>query len=407
MSPSAERVARDVQTLTGERYSSTREGVTRHAYTPEYANTLEYFESRFAELGFEVWYDPVGTFVASNRPPGAECFGIGSHCDSVRRGGAYDGTLGVVCALEVCRLAHDRGLDLPLRVISFLEEEGSGFGQLLLGSRIVAGAVTDEELRGYANRDGVPFMDAARQAGYEPERHAESAAVLDGMVGWVEVHIEQGRVLESNGERLGLVDAIAGYIQADIEILARRDHAGATPMDLRSDAAVTAAEVVVALEGLARDGSPDTVATVGELTLDPGVVNVIPGRARFSIDTRSVTGDHERVAKAVVELARERAGERGQEASYAERQSVPPTPLDERVVAALTRAAEESGAPFRRMHSAAAHDTMMVARRTPAAMVFVPCEDGVSHSPEERADPGDGALAAEVTLSAIEELMAA
>ena len=146
----------------------------------------------------------MGTLVASNRPRGAEAFGIGSHCDSNRNGGKWDGTLGVVVALEVARLAADQGLDLPLRVISFLEEEGSGFGQMLLGSRIMLQRVTEEELREHIRtEEGQPFWDAAKAAGYEPERWRESIHELDGLVGWVETHIEQGRVLQDTGNRIG------------------------------------------------------------------------------------------------------------------------------------------------------------------------------------------------------------
>lgn len=406
MSAAVERVRADIEALQGEQFAGALEGVTRHAYTAEYLNSLGYFQKAFEELGFQTWYDPVGTFVASNREPGAACFGIGSHCDSVRGGGAFDGVLGVICALEVCRLAKERDLDIPLRAISFLEEEGAGFGQLLLGSRIVAGAISDEELDAIVSDDGVRFVDAARQAGFEPDRIGESPRILDGLIGWIEVHIEQGKILESEGINLGIVDAIAGLVQGDIEVGGSQDHAGATPMNLRSDAGVTAAEVIVELERLARSASADTVATVGEIAFEPNVINIIPGRAKFSLDIRSASGDHEGVADAIRAYAESRSGDKGQECAYEERQRVATTHLDDAVVAALERSAEASGVESRRMHSAAVHDTMMVARRVPSAMVFVPCKDGVSHSPDEHAEAADGALAAAVVLGAIEELIA-
>lgn len=406
-SPSATRIDAAVAELAAPPYTAAGPGVTRHAYMDEYLNTVGWFEHEFRELGYDVWHDPVGTLVASNRGPGEACFGIGSHCDSVTGGGAFDGTMGVVCALEVCRLASERGLDLGLRVISFLEEEGAGFGQLLLGSRIVAGDVSDEELGSYVNEDGVSFVEAARAAGFEPERHRDAAGVLDGLQGWIEMHIEQGRVLEAEGLRLGIVDAIAGYVHADLVVEGRRDHAGTTPMGMRSDAAITAAEVVLELERLAREASPDTVATVGELDLEPGAINVIPGRARVSLDIRSVSGDHLDIFSRIADFSRARAREREQQLRMTERQRVAVTALDARIASALEEAAQDAEAPARRMHSAAAHDTMMVARRVPAAMVFVPCVDGISHSPQEQADPGDGAIAAEVILAAIQRLMAA
>jgi hydantoinase/carbamoylase family amidase len=212
-----------------------RQAIRRYAYTPVYRNTLDYFARELERIGFDVSEDAVGTLVARNRPGGEPVFGIGSHCDSNRNGGKYDGTMGVVTALEVCRLNEELGLDLPLQLISFLEEEGSGFGQMLLGSRIVAQRVTEEDLRERfrATDDGRSFWEHAEEAGYEPARWRECAGVLDGLTGWIEMHIEQARVLQDTGNRIGIVEAIAGYVHADVFVHGRGDHAGATPMDLR------------------------------------------------------------------------------------------------------------------------------------------------------------------------------
>src|SRR3712207_5555057 len=141
---STERIGRDVETLAGPDYTRSSESIMRYAYTPEYRRTLDYFIGELEALGFEHYEDPVGTLVARNRPAGEKVFGVGSHCDSNRNGGKYDGTMGVVTALEICRLNDELGLDLPLQLVSFLEEEGSGFGQMLLGSRIIAQRVTEE-----------------------------------------------------------------------------------------------------------------------------------------------------------------------------------------------------------------------------------------------------------------------
>jgi allantoate deiminase len=405
LAESARRIAADVEALTDERYTLPGPGITRYAYTDVYEATLDYFRAAFEAIGFRVWSDPVGTLVASNVGSGERAFGLGSHCDSNRNGGPWDGTLGVVSALEACRVARDSGLDVPLRVISFLEEEGSGFGQMLLGSRIVVGAVTDDELASYTGDDGVPFLEAARQAGYRPESRGEAGAVLDGLVGWIELHIEQGRVLQDTGARLGVVNGIAGYIHADLAIEGRADHAGATPMGYRSDAGVTAAEAVIELERLATSHSPDTVGTVGALSLGPGIINVIAGRADMTLDIRSVSGDHAKVYDALARFARARAHGRGQTIDLRERTRVAPATMDPHVVEALERAAQISGAPWRRMPSGAAHDTQMLARRVPSAMLFVPCRDGISHSPEESADPADAALGVRVMLAAIRELL--
>jgi allantoate deiminase len=406
---SAERIERDIETLAGPEYTRSDEAIRRYAYTPEYRATLDYFVRELEALGFEISYDPVGTLVARNRPAGEPAFGVGSHCDSNRNGGKYDGTMGVVTALEVCRLNAELGLDLPLQLISFLEEEGSGFGQMLLGSRITAQRVTDEELKEQfrAIDDGRSFWEHAEEAGYEPARWRESIGILDGLTGWIELHIEQARVLQDTGNRLGIVTAIAGYIHADVFIEGRADHAGATPMDFRLDAAPVAARVILEVERLAREAGEGTVGTVGEVELQPGIINVVPGRARLSLDTRGVVEEgFQAVARGIESFAQEAAAERGLTASYRQRQTLPVTRMDERLVAALEQAAGQTGEPFRLMPSGAAHDTMCVADHVPTAMVFVPCRDGISHAPDEEADPADAALGAEVILAAVSSLHA-
>ena len=405
---STERINRDIQNLAGPDYTLSDEAIRRYAYTKVYRNTLDYFKDVLEKLGFETYEDPVGTFVARNRPEGEKVFGVGSHCDSNRNGGKYDGTMGVVTALEVCRLSEELGLDLPLQLISFLEEEGSGFGQMLLGSRITAQRVTEEELREKfrAIDDGRSFWEHAEAAGYEPEHWRDSIHILDDLVGWIELHIEQARVLQDTGNRIGVVDAIAGYVHADVTVYGTEDHAGATPMDFRRDAGLVAAECMLELERLAKDAGKGTVGTVGEVGLRPGIVNAVPGQARFSLDIRGV--DEESfvgVAREVAAYAERAAKERGMSAEYEQRQNLPSTPLDKDVVGALERAAEDSGEPYMTMHSGAAHDTMNVADHVPSAMIFVPCEEGISHSPHEKADPADAALAAEIIIKAIRSII--
>ena len=405
---SAVRIDRDIEALAGPDYTRSQDAICRYAYTQEYRNTLDYVGGELRALGFDVGEDPVGNLVARNRPKGERVFGIGSHCDSNRNGGKYDGTMGVVAALEVCRVSHELELGLPLQLISFLEEESSGFGEPLLGSRIMAQRVTGEHLREGARAidDGRPFWEHAQEAGYEPERWRESIHVLDDLVGWIEMHIEQGRVLQDNDERLGVVTAIVGLLWADITVFGRADHAGGTPMDLRRDAGAVAAECVLELERLARSAGPGTVATTGECDYRPGLKNVIPGEVRLGLDIRSVDAESYRaVAGEIGAFAQTAADRRGMRAEYLERSNTPPTRMHENVVDALTQAARESGERFRLMPSGAGHDTQLVAALVPSAMVFVPCKDGVSHDPAEEARPQDAALAVEVMVNAIRELV--
>lgn len=400
---SAERIEREIAALSAPAHTTSTETICRYAYTDAYRRTLDHLTRALEQLAFDVYEDPVGTLVARNRPQGAAVFGIGSHCDSNRNGGRYDGTLGVVTALEVCRLNAELGLDLPLQLISFLEEEGSGFGQMLLGSRITAQRVSDDELaRMTAIDDGRSFFDHARDAGYKPELWRESIRMLDDLAGWIELHIEQGRVLQDAGRRIGVVTAITGYVHADIDIEGRADHAGATPMGMRVDALAVAAEVALELERLAVRAGNGTVATIGEIQVEPHIINVIPGRARVSLDIRGVDEQAFRgVASAIASFAEEAAALRGASARFTLRQEMPATPMDERIVGALTTAAKAAGAPYAQMPSGAAHDTMCVADHRSTGMVFVPCRDGISHSPLEAARPADAALSAEIILNAI------
>jgi hydantoinase/carbamoylase family amidase len=404
---SARRIENDIETLAGPDYTRSDEAIRRYAYTQEYRNTLDYFRRELEAIGFGVEEDPLGTLVARSRPKGEPVFGLGSHCDSNRNGGKYDGTMGVVTALEVCRLSVEQGLDLPLQLVSFLEEEGSGFGQMLLGSRIIAQRVAEEDLRERFRSldDGRSFWDCAAEAGYSPERWRDCSHVLDDLTGWVEMHIEQARVLQDTGNRIGLVTAIAGYVHADVVVDGRGDHAGATPMDLRLDPTLPMAETIVELERLARAAGKGTVGTVGEIEVDPGIINAIAARLRFSLDIRGPEDEaYGDVAREIEAFVEEAARKRGMHAEYRERQSLPATPMDVRIVSALEEASLATGEPYMRMHSGAAHDTMCVADRVPTAMVFVPCRDGISHHPDEDADPADAALAAEIILDAVQVL---
>ena len=219
------------------------------------------------------------------------------------------------------------------------------------------------------------------------------------------MHIEQARVLQDTGKRIGVVNAIAGYVHADVRVQGRGDHAGATPMGLRLDPTTVLAETVLELERLATEAGHGTVGTVGEIEVDPGLINAVAAEARFSLDVRGPEDERfHGVAGEIAAFAQTAAERRGMTAVYEERQTLPATALDGRIVTALEAAAAETGEPWTTMHSGAAHDTMCVAERVPSAMVFVPCKDGISHHPAEEADPADAALAAEIILNAIAAL---
>lgn len=403
----ARRIEEQLSTLAAPPFSATTNGVSRYAYTAAYRRTLDYLVERCEEVGLSVSWDPIGTLIARNVPPGEPVVALGSHCDSVRGGGPWDGTLGVLAALEVCRLARELQLGIGLQVMSFLEEEGAGFGRSLLGSSLMAGEIAEEDLR-----EGIRFLDDGRslwvhavEAGFDPARWRDSVRALENVSAWIELHIEQGRVLQDTGRKLGVVSAIAGYIHADLKVLGQADHAGATPMDFRLDAALPAAETVVELERLALAAGDGTVATVGDAELVPGQINVVAGEASLTLDIRgtrdeAVTAVAEEIRRFAVAAARRRK----MRAIFTDRASLPATALDDRVRAALTAAAKASRVPHSSMPSGAVHDTMCLARRVPSGMLFIPCRDGISHSPAESASPADAAGAIEVMLGAVAEL---
>jgi allantoate deiminase len=403
---SAGRIERDVETLAGPGFTRAAGAIRRHGYTDEYRRTVGYVSEQLEQLGFAVGEDPIGTLVARNRPPGEPVFGLGSHCDSNRNGGRYDGTLGVVAALEVCRLDRELGLGLPLQVMSFFEEEGSGFGFGLLGSRVMTQRVTEAELRALRGLDdGRPFWEQAEAAGHAPGRWRESIRALDTLTGWIELHIEQGRVLQDGGFRVGIVDAITGFVQADLVVRGRADHAGATPMDQRLDPGPVAGACLLELERLARATPVAAVATIGEIEARPGQITAIPESVRLSLDIRSVDAETFRgIARDIAVFAEREAAVRGLTAEYRERQTVEPTALSPEVVAALQGAAGRTGEPWTTLPSRALHDTALLADHVPSAMLFVPCRDGISHSPLESASADDAAVGVEVVLGAVAAL---
>ncbi|MGE0065761.1 MAG: Zn-dependent hydrolase [Solirubrobacterales bacterium] len=400
---SARRIEEVLDEVSRPRYTRSPTAICRYAFTPEYTNTVGYFATALEELGYETQEDPVGNFIARNRPDGEPTYGVGSHCDSNRNGGRYDGTLGVVAALELCRLDSELNLGLPLQVVVPVEEEASGFGHAMLGSAIMAQAVEEVDLRELrAIDDGKSFWSHAEAAGFEPDRWRECRAPLEQMLGWLELHIEQGRVLQDAEVPIGIVDRIVGIVHADVTIHGSADHAGATPMGIRRDAGIEAARLALEITELARASRSGVVATVGELDLDPGLINVVPGSARLSLDVRGPDGvEVDEVLDKALANAQASAAALGMRVEHSERSRVAPTPMDGRVVDALEGAAQRLSIPHLTMRSGACHDTMHIARHVSAAMVFVPCRDGISHSPREYADPADAALGAEIMLNAL------
>lgn len=382
---------------------------TRRAFSALFPAGRAFLEEKFKAAGLETRVDAAGNLVArrAGRKPGLGTIMLGSHSDTVPDGGRYDGIAGVAVALEVARALADRGiaLDHDLEVVDFLAEEVSIFGVSCIGSRGMAGVLPEDWLS--RQSDGLTLEAGIRNAGGDPARIAAEAR--RDIAAFLELHIEQGPVLETERVDIGVVTAIAGITRIEIVVEGRADHAGTTPMGRRADALAAAARLVTGVEGLATSlaaGPGHFTATVGEFAIEPNAANVVPSRARLLIDARAEErGTMEVFAASVEQLATEIARETGTVIGPPRRISDNmPTPGDPLVLDVLDAACAAAGASHRRMASGAGHDTAFMAKVTRAAMIFVPCLGGRSHAPEEFAETDDIALGAAVLLNAVIQL---
>jgi hydantoinase/carbamoylase family amidase len=377
-----------------------RGGVTRFAWSPELAEANAWLMQQLDELGLEAELDSAGNVIGRWAAGEGKAVALGSHLDTVPSGGCYDGALGVLAALDVVRRLKADGVEptRPLWVISFNDEEGGRFQTGMLGSRAFCGDCDfgDWERRGVA--------DAMAEAGFDFGRLGEAARV--GELGaYLELHIEQGPVLERGGIDLGVVTAITGMRGFRARFVGVANHAGTTPMELRRDALAGAARAILALREEAR-GRDDMTANVGVVTAEPGGFNVVPGASELTIDVRSATADgFARLEPFVRETLERIAAEEGLGLELRETHRKRPVALDPALQAALEAAAAEEGATTLRMPSGAGHDAMVLAHHIPAAMLFVPSRGGLSHTPDEFTTPEQCELGARVLARAVRRLV--
>lgn len=329
------------------------------------------------------------------KAPNAKRFLIGSHLDTVPHAGAFDGILGVVLGLALIKLLEGRRFAFEIELIGFSEEEGVRFGVPFIGSLALIGEA-GESLLTRRDSQGRSVREAIGAFGLDPAHIGEAA--VTGALGYLEFHIEQGPVLEDAGLPLGVVEAIAGQSRLDVVFEGKANHAGTTPMALRRDALACAAEWIGAVETEARS-VPGLVATVGRLQVTPGAGNVIAGRAEASLDVRHARDATRLEALShILDQARAIAASRGLTVSWTERLNQPAVPMDPSLVSLLESAVKTAGYPAHRMISGAGHDAMIVARRMPAAMLFLRSPGGISHHPEETVLAADVAAALETGM---------
>ena len=425
-------------------YSDTPDGLFRGWLTPAFAHTQDAIAGWMREAGMAVHIDPATNLTGryDGTDPAAPVLLIGSHIDSVRDAGRYDGPLGVMLGIELVAALHAEGRRLPfaIEVIAFGDEEGSRFPSAMLTSRAVAGTLDAAMLEvrdadgvsvaaALADFSGVPFPGEGRgpvakeelvegrapfpqpvQLGPALRRGTAEdfmAARRDpaAILAYLETHIEQGPVLESENLPLGIVTGIAAQLRYRVTVTGTAGHAGTTSMPLRRDALTAAAEMVLAIERIARDAASDLVATVGVLTAAPGAANVIPGSVEFTIDVRS--GDAARrdaAAEDILDALMAIADERDIAIDMQRIHDLPASPCDPALMDLLDRAVQDQGVRPRRLVSGAGHDAMVMAALCPTAMLFVRCAGGVSHNPAEAVDPADVELALGAMLRFVELL---
>jgi allantoate deiminase len=371
-------------------------GVTRLPFTPEHKRALDLLTVQMQAAGLAVHLDAAGTLIGRlEGPPGAPTLILGSHQDSVREGGAFDGAMGVVLPILAVQALRDRGIALPfaVEVMAFADEEGVRFPTALIGPRAVAGTF-DPGVLDMADADGVPLRAAMTGFGLDPDALPGLARDPATVLGYVEVHIEQGPVLERQGEALGVVTAICGIERHGVVLTGETGHAGTLPMVLRRDALVGAAALVSEVDRMAR-ATAGLLGTVGTLALAPGAVNAVPREVRMSVELRAPDDAvREAVGEALTAFARQTAAARGltleMQRSYAQAATPCDARLSDRLAEAVT-ATTGKAAP--RLPSGATHDASAMADLCPVAMLFVRCRDGVSHRPDEFAAPQDMAAA--------------
>jgi allantoate deiminase len=378
------------------RIGADEEGVSRFAWTPELGQANEWLVARLEGLGLATEVDPAGNVFGRWDVGEGPAVLVGSHLDTVPGGGRFDGALGVLAALEAVRILQGEGFEprRPLWIVSFNDEEGARFRTGMLGSRAFVGEVELDDWR----RRGV--AEAMAEAGFDFELLPDARAV-DRVGAYLELHIEQGPVLERAGIDLGIVTGIVGLLGFRARFVGEANHAGTTPMELRRDALAGASRAVLALrdEARARD---DMTANVGMCTVEPGGFNVIPGVAEFSIDVRSPTPEgFARVEEFVRDVLARIGDEEGLDLELEETHRLQPVPLDDAIQDVLEGAAEHEGATHMRLPSGAGHDAMILGRHVPVGMLFVPSRGGISHSPAEYTAPAQCEIGARVLARAL------
>lgn len=365
-------------------------GVSRLPYSTEWLEAQQAIKQYLQDEGFEASFDAVGNLFA--RLSGAkypqETILTGSHIDTVRNGGIYDGQYGIVAGIIAMRYLQQK-YGTPLRnieVVSIAEEEGSRFPYAFWGSKNILGVAKREDVEHIKDFDGNSFVEAMQSAGF---RFRNAGDVLrDDLKAFVELHIEQGGVLEKEGKSVGVVEHIVGLRRFTIEIIGEANHAGTTPMLDRKDAMYVSALAIAHIVETAKKYGAPLVATVGKIELEPSFANVVAGKAKFTLDTRHTNQEMlVKFSEQILADIKSIAKDNGVGINIDMWMDTPPVPMDQNIVKLLEDKCIKNKLNYKVMHSGAGHDSQIMATAVPTAMLFVPSQKGISHSPLEYTAP--------------------
>jgi len=379
-------------------------GIIRHVYSPAWVAARRQLETWMTDAGLQVREDAVGNLFGRIEGRSARTVLTGSHVDTVILGGRYDGALGVLSGLAALRALEPLGQPAKsLELVVLCEEEDSRFHANFWGTRGILGLIQPDELDGLTDLDGVRISEAMRQVGLDPERSRE--AVRDDLDAFVELHIEQGRILFDEGLPLGIVETITGLYRFKVSVEGRTDHAGTTPMDLRQDALQAAIRMAAEMTELVRAAGRPAVVTNGWWDVQPGAWNIVPGHVAFSVDLRHPNeATKQRLQREIRLRCEALANEMGVRVAFELASDILPCDMDTGVRAALAAAADGLGVRWMPMVSGAGHDSQVMATQVPTGMLFVPSVEGRSHSAAEYTSAEDAARGATVLAAALHRL---
>lgn len=375
-------------------------GVTRLGYTKN-EDVMHGAIRNFArEMGLKYSSDEVGNTYVYDEDY-SEYYLIGSHLDSVINGGRYDGVAGVLAGLLILKWIKDNNLNIPLKVVAFRCEESSSFGIATVGSGLITKKLQIEKMKKVKNTEGISLYEALRFRGYNPE-----CKKIEGVLNYFELHIEQGRILEDEGLKIGIINSIAAATRYWLTIDGRQDHSGATPMGMRQDALCAAGEIIIELENIAkRESIHSSVGTVGYLGNYPNAFNVVPGKVKMGLDIRGVEKDSiDRIDDEIVKFVDEVCKKRNLNYELDNISKAIPVKLDEDLKNELSDVATKLGIKHKIMNSGAGHDAMKFWDIAPTGMVFIPCRDGVSHNKAEEIDYEDIILGSKIIFEEMKQL---